>query len=622
MSNFNIDWVKDNFPEDLVIFYIGATDLNGVINFRNQLPKSKLYAFECNDYWVTKFPIIERAKIFNIEYHHVAVSDKIGKINFYPCLSYKDEDWPVSSSIYEPTTKLKNYLHFAGSVEVESITLEHFCSEKNVSPDFIHVDIQGAEHAVLSKLGNNLPKAIWTEISEFNNYKTGTTYFKFRELLNSLGYILFVRDGADELFVLKSFLFKTYIPKKQEIPKKIKFVFNHQLSKMHGENCTVFYNLCRALEIAESHKVDNLPKETFIYEYQHNWDMKVADFFGDNGFLEFNPCPKSVLERIKEKTAYLLISIPFESPLEPQFLHYIHNYFAKKDLPASQIIYQTCCLNGQELYETYCKSISDTPKLNFEYMAENLLMHCGLASNLNYNQNEIKQADKDFLMFNRRWVNHPHRTIFLYNLVERNIIDKFHISFTKTDVDQNVAYTDAVKNHFSHFYNKTIDEVIIQHVEDKLPLILDTTDLVSTNLMFEQFTDTKYFYDTSLIHIVSETNFYSNIIHLTEKTFKPMVFQQPFIMLGPPFMLKKLRELGFQTFNEIWDESYDIITNHNERFEKIFNLVEIIAKMPNLEKNILVAKCKKITEHNFQILKNFKFNKITVNDFVKKYNLV
>jgi FkbM family methyltransferase len=620
MSNFNIDWVKDNFPQDLVIFYIGATDLNEVINFRNHLPDSNLFAFECSNYWVEKFPIKEKAEQFNIGYYHVALSDKIGKINFYPCLSYKDEDWPVSSSIYEPTTRL-NYLNFSDLIEVESMTIEHFCLQQNISPDFIHIDAQGAEFAVFSKIGKNLPKAIWTEISEFDNYKTGTTYLQFRKLMNNLGYVLFFKDDADELFVLKSLSFKPYIPKEQ-ISKKLKFVFNYSSSKMHGENRTVFYNLCKALDISESYKVDNLPKEIFIYEYQHNWEIKTSDFFGNNGFLEMDPCPENVLDRIKEKTAYLLISIPFESPLEEIFLKFIHSYFAKKDLPASQIIYQTCCLNGQELYENYCKSIGDSSKLNFEYMAENFLMHYGFALKIKQNENHFKTLNKDFLMFNRRWLSHPHRTLFLYNIFKRNLIDNFYISFTKLDVDHKINYSTAVKDHCSNFYNKKIDFNTLEIIENKLPLILDTEDLVSSNLMFEQFSDTKHFYDTSLIHIVSETYFYSNIIHLTEKTFKPILYKQPFIMLGPPFMLKKLRELGFKTFNDIWDESYDEITNHNERFEKILNLVEQIAKMNKTEKNELLEKCQKIIYHNFEIVANFKSNKLTVSNFINKYKLI
>lgn len=622
MSNFNTNWIKENFSKDLTIFYIGAAGLNEVITFRNELPESNLHAFECSNYWIERHPIYTLSKKFDINYHHFAISDTVGKINFYPCLQLKNQDWPVSSSIYEPTKRL-HYLSFSEPIQVESNTLENFCLQHNVNPDFIHIDVQGAEFSVFSKMGICLPKAIWTEICEFDNYKTGVTYTKFKELMISLGYELFYSDGPDELYKLKTFKCSNYVSKKTIERPKLKFVFGDSCAKLHGENLTVFYNLCKSLEIVDiPYKVNNLPKDTFIYEYQHNYEINVLDFFGDFGFMEMNPCPENVLERIRNKTAYLLIAIPFESPLEETLLNCIHNYFVKKDLPATQIIYQTCCLNGQELYETFCKKINDVPRLNFEYMAENFLMHCILAQMIKKDENHVKSLNKDFLMFNRRWLSHPHRTLFLYNIFQRNIIENFYISFNKSDVDHNTNYTDAVKTHFCNFYNKEIDNEIVETIEDKLPLLLDTNDLVSSNLMFEQFSDTKYFYDTSLVHIVSETYFYSNIIHLTEKTFKPMLYQQPFIMLGPPFMLKKLRELGFRTFHEVWDESYDENINHNERLEQILVLVETIVKMSKEEKNELVVKCKKIVEHNFTLLKNFKSNKLTISNFINKYKLI
>ena len=58
-------------------------------------------------------------------------------------------------------------------------------------------------------------------------------------------------------------------------------------------------------------------------------------------------------------------------------------------------------------------------------------------------------------------------------------------------------------------------------------------------------------------HVITETVYDDQRIHITEKTFKPIVLQQPFLMIGNRGALKYLREYGFQTFGDIWDESYD-----------------------------------------------------------------
>ena len=59
------------------------------------------------------------------------------------------------------------------------------------------------------------------------------------------------------------------------------------------------------------------------------------------------------------------------------------------------------------------------------------------------------------------------------------------------------------------------------------------------------------------LNIVTETLFNADSIFLSEKTYKPIYMCQPFIIFGNPNSLKKLKELGYKTFDKWWDESYD-----------------------------------------------------------------
>jgi len=63
--------------------------------------------------------------------------------------------------------------------------------------------------------------------------------------------------------------------------------------------------------------------------------------------------------------------------------------------------------------------------------------------------------------------------------------------------------------------------------------------------------------------------------YLTEKTLKPIAMGHPFIVLSTKHFLKNLRKLGFKTFGDFIDESYDECDNIADR-------VEIISK--NLER--------------------------------------
>ena len=81
-------------------------------------------------------------------------------------------------------------------------------------------------------------------------------------------------------------------------------------------------------------------------------------------------------------------------------------------------------------------------------------------------------------------------------------------------------------------------------------------------------------YDTTAFSIVAETTISSNEpLFVTEKTFKPIAYEHPFIVYGQPGILKYLRTLGFETFESVFDESYDRLLDNNVRLDKIVSQV-------------------------------------------------
>lgn len=67
-------------------------------------------------------------------------------------------------------------------------------------------------------------------------------------------------------------------------------------------------------------------------------------------------------------------------------------------------------------------------------------------------------------------------------------------------------------------------------------------------------------------------------LFVTEKTYKPLFYMQPFIIIGDPHTLAYLKTKGYETFPEFFDESYDEINDPEERFifctEQILKLCE------------------------------------------------
>lgn len=209
MSNLNLEWLSANLRPDAVIFDIGAADLYDTRSIKEKFPTAKIYAFECSNVW--EHHNKQLADVYRIDYFHMAISDVTGTLTFHPSAILDGKEWPWSGSVCEPGPNLLNERwKWGDSYTVSSITLEAFCNEHKVIPDFIHIDVQGAEYKVFSNIGSIRPSIIWAEISEFHMYNTGTTYENFRTLMESLGYTERFKDNNDALYVLNEMRVKEY----------------------------------------------------------------------------------------------------------------------------------------------------------------------------------------------------------------------------------------------------------------------------------------------------------------------------------------------------------------------------------------------------------------------------
>ena len=201
MSNLNLNWLANNLKPNDVVFDIGAADLNDTRRIKENLPSSTFYAFECASIW--ELHNKQSSVKHDINYYHMAMSDTVGTLTFYSSDVLDGQEWPWSGSVCEPGPNLLNERWKWGTgYTVPSITLESFCAEHNLSPDFIHIDVQGSEYKVFDAIGAIRPIIIWAEISEFHMYKTGTTYDDFKTLMYTLGYQEKFKDDCDALYVL------------------------------------------------------------------------------------------------------------------------------------------------------------------------------------------------------------------------------------------------------------------------------------------------------------------------------------------------------------------------------------------------------------------------------------
>jgi hypothetical protein len=114
----------------------------------------------------------------------------------------------------------------------------------------------------------------------------------------------------------------------------------------------------------------------------------------------------------------------------------------------------------------------------------------------------------------------------------------------------------------------------------------------------------------SLLYLVTETVATGRRLHLTEKTFKPICLRMPFIIVGTAGSLKYLRSYGFQTFNHLWDESYDDEINDIQRIEKVAWTLQALDVLPVNEKQRLFDMAQEVCEYNYNHFYNGGFEQI------------
>jgi hypothetical protein len=83
------------------------------------------------------------------------------------------------------------------------------------------------------------------------------------------------------------------------------------------------------------------------------------------------------------------------------------------------------------------------------------------------------------------------------------------------------------------------------------------------------------------------------------------------VHFGNPGLLQHLRSNGFQTFGDIIDESYDLEPNKIKRLEKAWQQIEWLLTQ---DSDQLIQNCKKIFDHNQEIMLKYDFDKHIINE--------
>lgn len=215
---------------------------------------------------------------------------------------------------------------------------------------------------------------------------------------------------------------------------------------------------------------------------------------------------------------------------------------------------------------------------------------------------------KPFLKVNRTC--RPERNLFMLFVNKFNMYDKFKISFNK--YNSNYELFD--------FFPFLVEEENIEDLKKKVPFDIDQTDKdnhgppgigkgkFDADLPFNP----DHYRDTLFSVVMCAFPFVENACHIHSSTYNPIYCGHPVIQFGPVGHLKKLKRLGFKTFDRWWDESYDDIQFGWDRFKGVLNIVEDLYSKSNEELFEMYIEMKDVLQHNSDLIKNFDGKKVLI----------
>jgi hypothetical protein len=140
------------------------------------------------------------------------------------------------------------------------------------------------------------------------------------------------------------------------------------------------------------------------------------------------------------------------------------------------------------------------------------------------------------------------------------------------------------------------------------PIQVESTDSYTIGNTTNAHTDQLAgFYPEFLIDLVAETWTQGECFFPTEKTVRPMLLKKPMIVMGSKDYLCYLRQMGFQTFNDFWDEDYDGFAD-GLRYAKILRLIDKLSKLSINELETMCQSMQSILDHNYNLLVNQSYN--------------
>jgi len=327
----------------------------------------------------------------------------------------------------------------------------------------------------------------------------------------------------------------------------------------------------------------------------------------DHGFENFlHYVPEVVMADARDGGALLVIDNLNEGFYDPRLYEFLHQCCAEFGLPPRGI----CFMTNNELdprgYAAWCDHHGLRDRITVIGMPH-----------LMYMQQLNLRNTKPVIWADHSAAKARSRSIANYNCLNR--ISRNHRELLVMNLIDRDLHNQGMVSHNALTYHGWTDHGVPQAVIDRanavLPLVVDDADFGNNKAMHIN-TD---IYLGTWCSLITETHAFDQAhnLFISEKLWKPMFALQPFMVWGQRHTLAQLRSWGYETFDCLWDESYDALDDL-QRMHAVLDNIQGLQFIR--DKQGWLSQVRAVCEHNQQhFMSQDWFNSVYHRRFMAAY---
>lgn len=352
------------------------------------------------------------------------------------------------------------------------------------------------------------------------------------------------------------------------------------------------------------------------FSYVHGL-LKYPKWSKDSDIFSF--IKKEHLEKIQDKKSFFIFDASTEgfSPIfDFPFFDVLYFNCEKYNIDPSMVIYVSSNLKDEKNIKDYCNHYNKKPINVFSFISFEKVVRVPTEIEIEEKHCKEQYQGKYFSSLSR--VIRHYRSIATFLLCQDPVKEKALISHSAFSKNVNLeswrlthGLTDYTEKNIKRWFKS-------------LPLVVDKENF-EVNWALEN--DYYPIHRQTLFQIVNETlvdNYKNTSLFYSEKTFRPMVCFQPFVIYGQKNANQHLKEIGYKTYEDWFDLSFDSEDDNILRYKKLLASIKdscrYLDSLPRDEQIEWRFKNREVLNHNYRNMCLSEYSRQKLISFLENFN--